>query len=70
MTSPKKTIRPKNQKEVYSSFSDLYEKIMNDEVSIEKAEVAVQALSGMNRTMAIEIKITELKKKPSFDSVK
>ena len=33
---------------------------MNDEVSIEKAEVAVQALAGMNRTYALEIKRAEL----------
>jgi len=57
----KKVARPVNQKSIYASFADLYEKLMNDEVPIEKAECAVQALAGMNRTFALEIKLAELK---------
>ena len=55
-----KTQRPVNQKSIYHSFGDLYEKLMNDEVTLEKAEIAVQALAGMNRTYALEIKRAEV----------
>ena len=57
----KKTLKPVNQKTVYSSFADLYEKLMNEEIPIDKAEAGVQALAGMNRTFALEIKYAELK---------
>jgi hypothetical protein len=55
-----KTLRPVNQKSVYHSFGDLYEKIMNDEIVIDKAEVAVKALCGMNKTYALELKRAEI----------
>jgi hypothetical protein len=55
-----KTLKPVNQKSVYHSFADLYEKIMNDEIKTEKAEVAVTALAGMNRTFALEVKRSEV----------
>ena len=55
-----KTLRPVNQKSIYHSFGDLYAKIMNDEIADAKAEVAVQALAGMNRTYALEIKRAEV----------
>jgi hypothetical protein len=55
-----KTLQPVNQKSIYHSFGSLYEKIMNDEIEFEKAEVAVQALAGMNRTFALELKRAEL----------
>jgi len=55
-----RTLRPVNQKSVYHSFGDLYEKIMNDEITDAKAEVAVQALAGMNRTFALELKRAEV----------
>jgi len=55
-----KVMKPVNQKSIYHSYSDLYEKIMGDEVTIEKAEQASHALDGMNRTYALEIKRAEL----------
>jgi len=55
-----KTQRPVNQKSIYHSFGDLYEKLMNDEIKLDKAEIAVQALAGMNRTYALEIKRAEV----------
>jgi hypothetical protein len=55
-----RTPRPVNQKSIYHSFGDLYEKIMNDEISDAKAEIAVQALAGMNRTYALELKRAEV----------
>jgi hypothetical protein len=55
-----KTMKPVNQKSVYHSFADLYEKVMNDEIKIDKAEIAVSALAGMNRTYALEIKRAEI----------
>ena len=55
-----KTQRPVNQKSIYHSFGDLYERLMNDEIPLDKAEVAVQALAGMNRTYALEIKRAEV----------
>lgn len=58
----KGTPKPVNQKSVYHSFSDIYEKIMNDDIPIEKAEQAINALQGMNRTYALEIKRAELEK--------
>lgn len=62
METPKKFQKPSNQKSVYSSFANLYEMIMNDDITVEKAEQANNALSGMNRTVALEIKMAELKK--------
>ncbi len=61
MSNPK----PANQKSVYASFANVYEKLMNDEITIEKAEQASNALNGMNRAFALEIKRSEaLKEKP------
>jgi len=57
-----KKLAPVNQKSVYHSAGDLYAMIMNDEVSIEKAEQANAALSNMNRTYALEIKRAELER--------
>jgi hypothetical protein len=57
-----KALKPVNQKSVYHSFADLYEKIMNNEIKVDKAEAAVQALAGMNRTFALEIKRAEIAK--------
>lgn len=55
-----RVLKPVNQKSIYHSFGDLYEKIMNDEITDAKAEIAVQALAGMNRTYALEIKRAEV----------
>jgi hypothetical protein len=51
---------PTNQKQVYKAFSDIYGKLMNQEVSIDIADSAISALSGMNRTFALELKYAEL----------
>ena len=53
-------MKPVNQKSIYHSYADLYEKIMSDEVTIEKAEQAAHSLDGMNRTYALEIKRAEI----------
>ena len=55
-TEKKRTQNPINQKSLYFSFADLYSKIMNDEIEIEKAEQALKALSGMNSVYGNEIK--------------
>lgn len=55
-----RVLKPVNQKSIYHSFGDLYEKIMNDEITDAKAEIAVSALAGMNRTYALEIKRAEV----------
>lgn len=60
-----KTLKPANQKSVYHSFALVYEKLMNDEITIDKAEQASNALNGMNRAYALEIKLAELKKEIS-----
>jgi hypothetical protein len=55
-----KTLRPVNQKSIYHSYGELYEKIMNEECDVAKAEVAAHCLDGMNRTYALEIKRAEV----------
>lgn len=56
-TTPKKRIlNPVNQKSLYHTFADLYGKIINDDISIEKGEVLCKALCGMNSVYANEIK--------------
>lgn len=55
-----KTLKPVNQKSIYHSYADLYEKIMNNEVELGKATIAEKALSGMNKTYALELKRAEL----------
>ena len=57
-----KTIKPTNQKAVYHSFAMVFEKLMNDEIEVDKAEQASNALNGMNRAFALEIKKAELEK--------
>lgn len=54
------TKKPVNQKSLYHSYSDLYEKIMNDEIPLDKAEKACKALDGMNRTYFGELKRAEI----------
>lgn len=58
------TQKPVNQKSVYNSFALVYEKLMNDEISVDKAEQAISALSGMNRTFALELKRSETLNQP------
>jgi len=65
-----KVQRPVNQKSIYHSFGDLYEKLMNDEIKLDKAEIAVQALAGMNRTYALEIKRAEIEHELQGGSIK
>jgi len=55
-----KTMKPVNQKSIYHSYAELYEKLMNDECDIAKAEQASHCLDGMNRTYALEIKRAEV----------
>ena len=55
-----KAQKPVNQKSIYHSYSDLYDKLMNEELPIGKAEVAGKLLDGMNRTYALELKRAEL----------
>jgi hypothetical protein len=55
-----KTQKPVNQKSLYHSYADLYEKIMNNEIEVDRAEVAGKALDGMNRSFALEIKRAEV----------
>ena len=57
-----KKLAPVNQKSVYHSAGDLYAMLMNDEITVDKAEQANAALSNMNRTYALEIKRTELER--------
>lgn len=64
-----KTLRPTSQKSIYHSFASLYEKIMNDEIEIPKAEQAINALAGMNRTYALELKRAEVQRGPELQSV-
>lgn len=63
-----KNPKPTNQKSVYASFANVYDKLMNDEIAIEKAEQACNALNGMNRAFALEIKRSE-KLKEGFRNV-
>lgn len=60
METPKRILKPVNQKSIYHSFADLYEKIMNDEIQIEKAESAARMLEGMNRTYINELKRAQI----------
>ncbi len=55
-----RTLKPVNQKSLYHSYADLYEKVMNGEIEVDKAEVAGKALDGMNRAFALEIKRSEV----------
>lgn len=56
----KRTLKPVNQKSIYHSYADIYERLMNDEIPVEKGESAMKALDGMNRTYALEIKRAEV----------
>lgn len=59
-----KTLKPVNQKSLYATWSELYRKIMDGEVEDVRAINALAALSGMNRTMAIEVKRAEVTREP------
>lgn len=65
----KKTLKPVNQKTVYEAFAFVYEKLMNDEIPVEKAEQASNALNGMNRSYALEIKRAEFEKKAAIRTI-
>lgn len=55
-----KTLKPVNQKSVYASFATLYEKLVNDEITPEKAEQLNASLNGMCRTYNLEIKRADI----------
>lgn len=59
----KRAIKPVNQKSLYFAFADLYEKIMNHEIEIDKADQANKALSGMNSVYGNELKRAKLENK-------
>ena len=56
------TLKPTNQKSLYASYAHVYESLMNDAISVEKAEQACNSLNGMNRAYALEIKRAEVEK--------
>ncbi len=60
-----KTLKPTNQRSVYHSYATVYEKLMNSEITVEVAEQASNALNGMNRAYALEIKRAELENLPT-----
>lgn len=55
--------RPTSQKSVYHSAALVYEKLMNGEIEVEKAETAVKALAVMNTAYANEIKRSKFENK-------
>ena len=65
-----RTLKPVNQKSVYQSFADIYEKLMNDEMDVSKAEQASHCLDGMNRTYALELKRAEVESSVKGNTVK
>jgi hypothetical protein len=54
---PTKAILPRNQKAVYHSFARVFEAIMNEEITPEKATAACKALSGMNTAFGNEVRL-------------
>jgi|GEM_PF-3209656 len=54
---------PPNQKAVYHSYAQLYEKVMNEQISIDRAAIASRCLNGMTKTFLAEIHLAELTKK-------
>lgn len=65
----KKFQKPSNQKSVYCSFANVFEMIMNKEIQVHEAEQAINALNGMNRTVAIEIKLAELRQETNIRAI-
>lgn len=57
-------IKPSNQKGVYNNFAIVYQMIMEKTIGVGEAEVAINALSGMNRTFALELKRAQLTEEP------
>lgn len=55
-----KTLRPVNQKSVYQSAGELYQKILDGEIHEQTAVLALKALSIMNKTYGFECKRYEL----------
>ena len=55
-----KFIRPTNQKSVYHTYALVLEKLNSDEFTVDKADAMVNALNGMNRVQALEIKRAEV----------
>lgn len=65
----KKVPKPSSQKSIYHSFADVYHKLMNGDIPVDKAEQAVNALGGMNRTYALELKRAELERSPKMRTI-
>lgn len=66
---PKRTIQPTNQKAIYHSFTDVFAKLMNGEISVDLGEKAVAALAGANRTFALSLKEAEVEKRATARKV-
>lgn len=56
----KRIEKPMNQKDLYQSAALVYEKLMNGDLEIEKAEAAIKALTVMNTAYLNEIKRAKL----------
>ncbi len=57
-----KFIRPTNQKSVYHNFAMVLEQLQNGDITVDKADAMNNALNGMNRVQALEIKRAEVTK--------
>jgi hypothetical protein len=55
-----KVQRPVNLKSVFHSAGIVFEKLMNDEITVEKAEQANSSLAQMNRAYANALKHAEV----------
>lgn len=68
-----KVLRPVNQKSVYHSNGDVYEKVMNDETitdPITRYSLALKALHEMNATYIAELKRWEIDQSVQASNVK
>jgi len=66
MKEKKEVLQPKNQMSEYHSAGDLYQKIMNEDISIERAVVAVSALNAQSKIFANECKLAEIRNAPDI----
>lgn len=57
-----KVKKPSDQKSLYDAFGTIYERLMNGNIEVQVADKASKALSGMNRTYALELNKSEINK--------
>lgn len=66
METNKNTLQPKNMKAVYHAAGQLYKKIMDEDISVERGSAAVMVLNAQIKIFIGECKLAQVRNAPDI----